>query len=340
MSELIRWGILSTAKIGINAVIPALQQSERGQVVAIASRDESRAAEIAAELNIPKAYGSYDALLADEEIDAVYIPVPNHLHMEWTIRAAEAGKHVLCEKPAALNEEQVTQMIDACKAANVVFAEAFMYRYHPKHQRVKEIIESGEIGEVRAIHANFTYNNCDDKENVRFKNDMGGGSLYDVGVYPISAARMFLEKEPEAVTVHALFSPEHDDVDMMASGLVEFPNKVALTFDCGMWACARAEFEILGTKGRIELPKVFGWENSDIPPQIIIHTDHVTREERVSVSNSFVLQAEAFADAVLDGKPLPFGPEDAVHNIRVIEACLASARKRERVTLPAMVPMV
>ncbi|WP_211745818.1 Gfo/Idh/MocA family oxidoreductase [Paenibacillus sp. Marseille-Q4541] len=339
MSKQIRWGILSTAKIGRTAVIPAIQQSERGQVIAIASRDESRAAEVAAELNIPKAYGSYDALLADEEIDAVYIPMPNHLHMEWTIRAARAGKHVLCEKPAALNEKQVSQMIEVCREENVVFAEAFMYRYHPKHRRVKEIIESGEIGEVRAIHANFTYNNCEDKDNVRFQKNMGGGSLYDVGVYPISAARMFLETEPEAVTVHALFSPEHDDVDMMASGLIEFPNKVALTFDCGMWACARAEFEILGTKGRIELPKVFGWENSDIPPQIIIHTDHVTREERVSVSNSFVLQAEAIADAILDGKPLPFAPEDAVNNIRVIEACLESAHKRERVQLTSKVPV-
>lgn len=339
MSKQIRWGILGTATIAKTAVIPALQQSQRGLVTAIASRDESRAAELAAELNIPKAYGSYDALLADEEIDAVYIPVPNHLHMEWTIRAAKAGKHILCEKPAGLNVEQVTRMIEACRDANVVFAEAFMYRYHPKHGRVKEIMNSGEIGEVRAIHANFTYNHCDDKQNVRFHKHMGGGSLYDVGVYPISAARMFLGEEPEAVTVHALFSPEYDDVDMMASGLIEFPNKVALTFDCGMWACARAEFEILGTKGRIVLPKVFGWENSDIPPQIIIHTDHVTREERVSVSNSFVLQAEAFADAVLEGKPLPFDPVDAVHNIRVIEACLESAHKRERISLPSKVPV-
>lgn len=333
MSERIRWGIMSTAKIARTAVIPAIQNSNRGEVVAIASRNESRAAEVAAELDISKAYGSYDALLADEEIDAVYIAVPNHMHMEWTIKAARAGKHVLCEKPAALNEEQVRQMIDICNQEQVVFAEALMYRYHPKHRRVQEIIESGEIGQVRAIHANFTYNNCYDTDNVRFKKEMGGGSLYDVGVYPISAARMYLGQEPEAVTVHALFSSEHDNVDMMASGLVEFPDKVALTFDCGMWACSRAELEILGTEGRIELPKVFGWENSDIPPQIIIHTDDVSREERISVSNSFVLQAEAFADAILDGTPLPFTTEDALLNIRVVEACITSAQNRERIAL-------
>lgn len=333
MNKQLQWGVLGTSTIAKNAVIPAIQQSERGEVLAIASRSKEKAEALAEELDIARCYGSYAELIADPDIEAVYIPLPNHMHKEWTIKAAQAGKHVLCEKPAALNADESAEMIQVCKDHGVLFAEAIMYRYHPKHRRVQEIIASGEIGAVRAIHGNFTCNTADDKDNVRFKRDMGGGSLFDLGVYPISAARMYLGQEPEAVTVHALFSEEHDGVDMMASGLVEFPGSVALTFDCGMWASGRAEMEILGTDGRIELPKVFGWENSDIPPQIIVHTDSVSREERVSVSNSYVLQAETFAAAVLDGTPLPFTPDNTIANMRVIDACLQSARTRQRVSL-------
>lgn len=333
MQRRLQWGVLGASTIAKNAVMPAIQQSERGEVLALASRSLEKAKAVAEELNIARVYGSYDELIADPDIEAVYVPLPNHLHKEWTIKAAEAGKHVLCEKPAALTAEESMEMIEACRKHGVLFAEAIMYRYHPKHRRVEEIIASGEIGRVRAIHGNFTCNSADDKDNVRFKAEMGGGSLFDLGVYPISAARMYLGQEPEAVTVNAFFSEEHGGVDMMASGLVEFPDSVSLTFDCGLWASGRAEMEILGTEGRIELPKVFGWENSDIPPQIIIHLDSVSREERVSVSNSYVLQAEAFADAVLDGKPLPFTPENTINNMRVIEACLQSARTRQRIVL-------
>ncbi|WP_342555569.1 Gfo/Idh/MocA family oxidoreductase [Paenibacillus sp. FSL R7-0652] len=331
MNRPLQWGVLGTSTIAKNAIIPAIQQSERGEVLAIASRSKEKAEALAEEMNIARSYGSYEELIGDPDIQAVYIPLPNHLHREWTIKAAEAGKHVLCEKPAALNAKESAEMIEVCERHRVLFAEAIMYRYHPKHRRVQEIIESGEIGTVRAIHGNFTCNTADDRENVRFKKDMGGGSIFDLGVYPISAARMYLGQEPEAVTVHALFSEEHDGVDMMASGLIEFPNSVALTFDCGMWASGRAEMEILGTEGRIELPKVFGWENSDIPPQIIIHTDSVSREERVSVSNSYVLQVETFAAAALEGETLPFSPDNTILNMRVIDACLESARTRQRV---------
>ncbi|MDO7905703.1 Gfo/Idh/MocA family oxidoreductase [Paenibacillus sp. JX-17] len=333
MSRKLKWGILGTAEIARSAIIPAIQESEYGDVVAIASRRAEHAAEVAEQMQIPRSYGSYEELLQDEEVEAVYIPLPNHLHKEWTIKAAQAGKHVLCEKPSSLNAMDTTEMVEACNQAGVVFAEGFMYRYHPKHQRIKEIINSGEIGDIRGIHCTFTFNQADQQGNVRFNREMGGGSIYDVGVYPISAARMYLDREPEAVMVHALYSPEHGDVDMMASGLLEFPGDVTLTFDCGMWAASRSNMEILGTKGTIAMPKMFGWEKSTMVPQIFVHTGTVTREERLKGRNSFLLQVEAFSTAVLEGKPLPYDPSDAILNMKVIDACQQSARERRRVEL-------
>lgn len=333
MTRKLKWGVLSTAEIARTAVIPAIQQSERGEVIAIASRDAELAVEVSKQCNIQTAYGSYEELLLDPEVEAVYIPLPNHLHKEWTIRAAEAGKHVLCEKPSSLCASDTEEMVEACKRHGVLFAEAFMYRYHPKHQRIKEIIDSGEIGEIRGIHCTFTYNDANGSDNVRFHKEMGGGSLYDVGVYPISAARMYLKSEPEAVTVHALFSEEHDNVDMMASGLLEFPHGVTLTFDCGMWAAHRSNMEILGTNGTIAMPKMFGWEKTAVVPQIFVHRGTVTREERLKGHNSFEIQADVFASAVLDGTPLPYSPEDSVLNMKVIDACLQSAQTRQRVVV-------
>ena len=257
MTRKLRFGVIGCAGIAIGAVIPGIQQSETSEVAAIASRGISKAQETAAKLNIPKAYGSYEEILLDPDIDAVYIPLPNYLHMEWAIRAIEAGKHVLCEKPIALTEAEAQRMVDASRSAGVHLAEAFMYRNHPRYERIREIIKSGEIGEIRGIHSTFTFNNAGDKSNVRYRKEWGGGSMTYVGVYPISAARLLLATEPEAVTVHALISPEHDNVDMMASGVLEFPGNVALTFDCGMWAAFRNTIEVLGSEGRIEVPEAF-----------------------------------------------------------------------------------
>ncbi|WP_127530591.1 Gfo/Idh/MocA family protein [Paenibacillus kobensis] len=325
----LRWGIIGSANIAVKSVIPAIQKSERGEVVAIASRGIEKAKETAAKLNIPKAYDSYEELVADPEIDAVYIPLPNHLHKEWTIKAAQAGKHVLCEKPASLNAEETAQMVEACKQAGVVFAEAFMYRYHPRVQRVKDIIASGEIGELRAINARFTFNNAGEIGNVRYKSEWGGGSIYDVGVYPLSAARWIVGAEPEAVTVHAKFSEAHDGVDMMSSGLVEFADGVALTFDCGMWAIYREGIEILGSDGRIELVGAFK-DNSPI----VVYTNNGRREEGAAEFeglDTYTLQADGFAKAVFGEAALPFPAEDSIANMRLVDACLASARTKSRV---------
>ncbi|GAB2694430.1 Gfo/Idh/MocA family protein [Paenibacillus thermoaerophilus] len=327
----LRWGILGCASIARRAVVPGIRASRTGVVAAVASRSLDKAEAFAEAAGIPQAYGSYEALLDDPDIDAVYIPLPNHLHKEWTIRAAQAGKHVLCEKPAALNADEAREMVEACRQAGVHFAEAFMYRHHPRYRRIREIIASGEIGAIRGIHGAFTFNNAGDSANVRYRRDWGGGSLYDVGVYPISAARYILGTEPEAATVHAYFSPEHDGVDMMASGLIEFHGSVALTFDCGMWAHGRNTLEILGTEGRIELPSAYV-----CPPDRPSAFDVVVRGERrtetMPAVNQYALQADDFAEAVWGGAAL-FPADDAVRGMAVIDACLKSARERARVAL-------
>ncbi|MBW5445374.1 gfo/Idh/MocA family oxidoreductase [Cohnella sp. CFH 77786] len=332
MTRKLKWGIIGCAGIAERAVIPGLQQSERNEVAAIASRDLAKAKETAGRLGIPAAYGSYEELLRDASIDAVYIPLPNHLHKEWTIRAAQAGKHVLCEKPIALNAEEAQEMADACKVAGVHLAEAFMYRFHPRYAMIREVIASGEIGEIRGIHGTFTFNNAGDKGNVRFRKDWGGGSVYDVGCYPISAARLLLGREPEAATAQAFFSPEHDGVDMMASGLVEFPGSVALTFDCGMWAAFRNTLEVLGTQGTIEVPSAFITQPNG-GSNFFVNAGGSRREVAVPDVNQYALQGDEFARTVLDGVQPKFESEDAVRNMRVIDAVLRSAETKGRVTL-------
>jgi predicted dehydrogenase len=328
MTRKLRWGVIGTAGIAVRSVIPGFQQSETAEVTAIASRERSKAEETAAKLQIPKAYGSYEEIISDPDIDAIYIPLPNHLHMEWSIRAMEAGKHVLCEKPIALNAAEAQRMADVSRKTGVHLAEAFMYRHHPRYERIAEIIKSGEIGELRGIHGTFTFNSAGSQGNVRFRKEWGGGSIYDVGCYPISAARMLLGAEPEAATVHALLSPEHDHVDMMASGIIEFPGSVALTFDCGMWAAFRNTLEVLGTEGRIEVPSAFIGN-----PNFYVDTKDGRREEEQPELNQYSLQADSFARTVWGERQERFTPEDAVANMKIIDACLESANTRKRVLI-------
>src|SRR5690625_3367789 len=322
----VRWGIMSTASIGKRSVIPGIQGSDISEVKAVASRSLENAQSFAKEMNIEKAYGSYEELLNDPEIDAVYIPLPNHLHKEWTIKAAEAGKHILCEKPIALDETEAEEMIEACKKANVVLAEAYMYRHQKRFTDIKQRIKNGEIGDARGIHGIFTFNSAADEGNIRFKKEWGGGSIYDVGCYPISAARFLLDEEPTAVTAQAFFSPEHGNVDMMASGLLEFSNGVALTFDCGMWAEFRNEIEILGTEGRIIINSAFMGDQS----YDMIKNGN-TETIQIQDSNHYALQADSFAESILEGKPAKFSFDDIYNNMKIVKGTLVSAEKSERV---------
>lgn len=330
MTQKLRWGIMGCAQIATGSVMPAIQESETGIIQAVASRGLDKSSAVAEEFGVAQAYGSYEELLADPEVDAVYIPLPNHLHREWVIRAAEAGKHVLCEKPIALNSQEAAEMVEACRKAGVHLAEAYMYRHHPRIAEVQEIIASGEIGDLRSIRGTFTYNDARDTSNIRFKSAWGGGSLYDVGCYPLSAARLLFGAEPEAATVQAIFSPEHDNVDMMASGLVEFPGGVSLIFDCGMWAYNRQLLEVLGTEGRIELPMPFNARFDDA--EFFVYSGGEVRRARATGANPYVCQADNFAAAVFGAAPV-IAAEDPVLNMALIETCLASARTRQRISL-------
>jgi predicted dehydrogenase len=325
VSEL-RWGVLSTAKIAREKVIPGIREAERCRVAAIASRDPERGQQVADLLGIPKAHGSYEALLADPEVDAVYIPLPNHLHAEWTIRAAGAGKHVLCEKPLALDASEAERMVDACAAGGVLLMEAFMYRLHPSWEAVREIVASGRIGHLRAIQSWFSYFN-DDTRNIRNVLEFGGGALMDIGCYPVNVSRMLFGGEPRRVEASVLRDPG-TRVDVLTTGILEFTDGVA-SFGCSTRAEPDQRVHVYGTEGRISIAIPF-----NIPPDRPTQV-HVTAGGDPPVApatevlgfepaDQYRIQAERFARSALDGEAVPIPPEDAVANMRVIDRIFAA----------------
>ena len=323
----VRWGILSTADIGLRKVIPGLRRSPRSEVLAIASREDGRAAAAAKELSIPRAHGTYEALLADPDIDAVYIPLPNHLHAEWTIAAARAGKHVLCEKPVALTAAQAQEMVDACRDAGVLFMEAFMYRQHPTWIAARALVESGRIGRLQAVDSWFSYYN-DDPRNIRNVFDAGGGALYDIGCYSVNLSRMLFAAEPTRVRASITRDPVLR-VDTVTSAILEFDSGVA-TFTCSTRTESDQRVDIYGTEGRVSLEIPFNIP-PDRPTRIFLTAGGdppvapATETFTFEAADPYACEADRFADAVLDGVPLPVQPEDAVANLRVIEAIFAAA---------------
>jgi predicted dehydrogenase len=325
--SVLRWGILSTADIALRKVIPGMLGAERCRVVAIASRDPDRATAVATALGIPTAHGSYEALLTDPKVDAVYIPLPNHLHAEWTIAAARAGKHVLCEKPLALSAADAERMIAACDDAGVRLMEAFMYRLHPSWVAVRELVAEGRIGRLTAVQSWFSYFN-DDPANIRNMNDAGGGALYDIGCYSVNLSRMLFGSEPVRVEGAVLRDPGNG-TDVLTSGLLEFASGQA-TFTCSTRAEDDQRVHVYGTKGRISIGIPF-----NIPPHLPTEVTIASGGDppvapAVEVltfppADPYGVEAGAFATAVLDGLPIPMPPEDAVANLRVIERLFASA---------------
>jgi predicted dehydrogenase len=331
MGEL-RWGVLSPAKIGLRNVIPALAHADRCQVVALASRHSDRARAAADRLGVPKAHGSYESLLSDPDIDAVYIPLPNHLHAEWTIRAARAGKHVLCEKPLALNEEEARRMVDACAAEGVLLMEAFMYRLHPTWVAVRNLVSSGRIGRLHTVQSWFSYFN-DDPANIRNILEYGGGALYDIGCYLVNLSRMLFKTEPTRVQATVTRNVQ-TGVDVLTTGALEFDSGVA-TFTCATRVEPDQRVHIYGTEGRISLGIPFNIP-PDIPTEVFVTAggDPPVRPEtevlRFDPADAYAAQADAFARAVLDGVPVPIPPEDGVANMRVIEQVFAAGDRIER----------
>jgi predicted dehydrogenase len=326
----LRWGVLGTA--GINhVVVPAIAAAVGCEVVALASREPERARLEADVLDIPRSYGSYEALLADPEVDAVYVPLPNFLHREWVLASIAAGKHVLCEKPMAISATDALAMVTAAAAAGVLLAEAFMYEHHPRYDRLHEVVRSGEIGDVRTISGTFTFDASDEMDLTAFVGHPGSGALYDVGCYVVHAARRLLGTEPYAVTASAQVSAAHGDIDMMTSALVEFPDGVALLLQCGMWAADEDTLRVLGSTGRIEVPSAFFCAAGSAG--FVAHSASGARSEAVPDVNHYTAQAERFAAGVLDGVPLRYGDQDPVLGAAVLEALTRSWQTHERVVV-------
>jgi predicted dehydrogenase len=322
----LRWGVLSTANIATRKVIPGLRRAARCELLGIASRDGDVARTVAQQLAIPRSYPSYAALLADPDIDAVYIPLPNHLHLEWTLAAARAGKHVLCEKPLALTAADAERMVEACATAGVKVMEAFMYRLHPSWEAARSLLSSGRIGRLVAVDSWFSFFN-DDPTNIRNIAEAGGGAMYDIGCYCVNLSRMLFGVEPTRV-VSAVRRETPGGVDVVASGVLEFPDGIA-TFGCSIRAEPDQRVVIYGTEGRISIEIPF-----NIPPdretaiQVVAGGDPPVAPaiERLTfpAADPYAVQAERFAAAVLDDDPVPIPPSDAVANLRVIEAVLAA----------------
>jgi len=323
-----RWGLLGTARIN-RAVIPPLRASQDNRLLAVASRDAARAAAYALEWGIERAHGSYEALLADEEIDAVYIPLPNHLHAEWAIKAAAAGKHVLCEKPLALRVDEVDAIEAAARKHGVVVAEAFMYRHHPQTLKVKQLLDEGAIGELRFVRGSFSFP-LDNPSDYRLRPECGGGSLWDVGCYPLSFIRFLLGQEPVAVFGAQTSGPT--GIDLTFAGQLAFANGVLAQIDCGFASAFRAELEVTGTTGvlRVRHP----WKPLADQP-ILLTRGEKTEAFPVEAQDRYLLEIEDLAQAARGRRPPRVTLAESRGNVATIVALLQSAREDRPLSLGA-----
>ncbi len=322
MVDKVRWGVLSTADIGVAKVIPAIQRSTVGAITAIASRDLEKAQAVAARLGIPKAYGAYADLLADPDIDAVYNPLPNHLHVPWSIKALEAGKHVLCEKPVALTAAEAQELADAAaRYPHLKVMEAFMYRFHPQWRRARQLIADGAIGALRTVQSFFSYY-LDDPTNIRNMAGLGGGGLMDVGCYNISLSRFLFDAEPRRVLGIVEYDPRFN-TDRLASGILDFGQGTA-TFTCSTQLTPYQRVNIFGTEGRVEIEIPFN-APPDKPCRMWHQRGDMIEDLTVDAVDQYTIQGDLFAQAVLDDTAVPTPIADAVANMHVLEAIVRSA---------------
>ena len=320
----VRWGIVSTADIN-RQLIPGAHASDKVELIAVASREQSKADAYAREWEIERAYGSYDALLADSDVEAVYISLPNTMHCEWSIRAVEAGKHVLCEKPLSRHPEDVERAFDAADRAGRLLSEAFMYRHNPQTMRLAELVREGAIGELRLIRSTFSYS-LYDAENIRLRTDVEGGSLMDVGCYCVSGSRL-LAGEPESVFGQAYVGPS--GTDWVFVGAMRFPGGVFAQFDCGTCLPNRDELEVIGTEGSLFLDDPWHCR----APVIELRREGEVERIELDPADSYQLELENLSDAILGEAPLLLGRDDAVAQARALEALHRSAEQGGEVAL-------
>jgi predicted dehydrogenase len=319
----VRWGVLSTSNLALKQVIPAMQQGTHSEISAIASRNLAAAKAAATQLGIPKAYGSYEELLADPEIDAIYNPLPNHLHVPWSIKALEAGKHVLCEKPIAMSAAEAQTLADAARAyPGLKLTEAFMYRHHPQWHRARQLVTEGKIGELRTVQTFFSYF-LEDPNNIRNIADVGGGAMMDIGCYAVSVPRYIFGAEPRRVAAIVEYDPRFK-TDRLASAVLDFGTGTA-TFTCGTQLSPYQRVNIFGTQGRIEIEIPFN-APTNRPCKLWHEHDGKIEEITLATCNQYTLQGDVFSQAVLNDTPVPTPIEDAVANMRAIEAVLQSGQ--------------
>lgn len=328
MSKL-RWGVLGVAGIAVKKVLPAMQHCTRAELTGIASRDLKRAQEAATRFGMPKAYGSYEELLADPEIDVIYNPLPNHLHVPWSIKAAEAGKHVLCEKPIGLNAAEARQLIEVRDRTGVKIGEAFMVKTHPQWLRARDLVRSGAIGELRAIVSVFSYFNADPK-NIRNRPDIGGGGVMDIGCYPITMARFLFEREPARVAA-SLDRDRQLGTDRLSSAVLDFSPGQAI-FTCSTQLVPFQRMQILGTRGRIDMEIPYNIP-PDRPSRIFIDdgselAGRNARVEEFPALDQYTIQGDAFSRAVQENTEVPVPLEDALKNMQVIDAVMRAGASR------------
>ena len=320
--EKVRWGILSTANIATEKVIPAMQQGTYCEITALASRKLEHAQAAAARLGIPKAYGSYEALLADPEIDAIYNPLPNHLHVLWSVKALEAGKHVLCEKPLAPTVAEAQVLLDvAQRYPHLKVMEAFMYRHHPQWQRARQLVRDGKIGALRTIQSFFSYY-LDDPANIRNRHEAGGGGMLDIGCYTVSLARFLFEAEPQRVMGMIEYDPIFQ-TDRLASAILDFGTGTS-TFTCSTQLTPYQRVNIFGTQGRIEIEIPFN-APANQPTRLFYQSGDEIKEILLEACDQYTIQGDLFSQAILNDTEVPTPLADALANLQVIEAVFRSA---------------
>ena len=323
----VRWGVLGVARIAVNRVIPAMQAGEYSEVTAIASRDRQRAETAANELNIPKAYGAYEELIADPDIDAIYNPLPNHLHVPWSVRAAEAGKHVLCEKPVGMNVAEAAQLMAARDRTGVIIGEAFMVQTHPQWVRITELVRGGRIGKLRSAVGTFSYFKLE-PDNIRNIREYGGGALMDIGCYPIKTSRMVFGEEPVRVSATIARDPRFGNIDMLTSAILEFPTGHCI-FTCSTQVQQQQSMNFYGTTGRIGPEIPFNATPGGISRIFIDDGTDLTGGGRVveefAACDQYTIQGDLFSRAIREGGQPPVPLEDAVRNMAVIDAVFRSA---------------
>jgi predicted dehydrogenase len=318
-----RWGVLSTSKFAQTKIIPAMKHCQHAEITAIASRNLEAAKEAAQRLEIAKAYGSYEELLADTELDVIYNPMPNHLHVEWSIKALEAGKHVLCEKPIGLSSAEGQRLLDAAKQhPKLKVMEAFMYRHHPQWQHAKQLVTDGKIGELRTIQSFFSYFNTD-ANNIRNQADIGGGAMMDIGCYNVSLSRFIFGEEPKRVLGIVERDPQFQ-TDRLSSGVLDFGRGTA-TFTCSTQLSPYQRVNIFGTEGRIEIEIPFN-APPDKPCKIWLQQGSEIEEIVFDICDQYTIQGDLFSLAILNDTPVPTPLEDAVANMKVIEAVFESSK--------------